>query len=242
MHTLSTPTPVPVDWSQIDCVFLDMDGTLLDLHYDNQVWNQRVPQAYASQHGISAAQASDLLLQHMREVYGTLDFYSFDYWIRYTNIDLIGIHESATDLLAFRPGAQAFLRWLSAAPVAAVIATNAHPDSIRIKNRHTRICDLADAVVSSHGYAAAKEDASFWQRLLQAHPFDPARCLFIDDNEPILDAAGRCGIGQLLTIVQPDSQRPGRSGLRYPAFNDFAEICPDIVETTDPFPGGAQRA
>ena len=27
-----------VDWDSIDTVLLDMDGTLLDLHFDNYFW------------------------------------------------------------------------------------------------------------------------------------------------------------------------------------------------------------
>ncbi|MEC8348362.1 MAG: haloacid dehalogenase, partial [Pseudomonadota bacterium] len=29
-----------LDWQNIDTVLLDVDGTLLDLHYDNFVWDQ----------------------------------------------------------------------------------------------------------------------------------------------------------------------------------------------------------
>jgi len=27
-----------IDWSKINTVFLDLDGTLLDLHFDNHFW------------------------------------------------------------------------------------------------------------------------------------------------------------------------------------------------------------
>ena len=39
----------------IDTVLLDMDGTLLDLHYDNHFWLEHLPQRYAELHGISRA-------------------------------------------------------------------------------------------------------------------------------------------------------------------------------------------
>ena len=39
-----------IDWSHIDTVLLDMDGTLLDLHYDNYFWQQHMPRRYAEIH------------------------------------------------------------------------------------------------------------------------------------------------------------------------------------------------
>ena len=37
------PTPLP--WHQIDTVLLDMDGTLIDLHFDSHLW-QSINRAY----------------------------------------------------------------------------------------------------------------------------------------------------------------------------------------------------
>ena len=44
-------------WSDIDTVLLDMDGTLLDLHFDNHFWLEHLPQRYAELHGVSRAMA-----------------------------------------------------------------------------------------------------------------------------------------------------------------------------------------
>lgn len=41
----------------IDTVLLDMDGTLLDLYYDEHFWLQHLPQRYAELHGVSLAMA-----------------------------------------------------------------------------------------------------------------------------------------------------------------------------------------
>lgn len=47
------------NWKTIDTVLLDMDGTLLDLHFDNHFWLSLVPQEFkqatGSEHGRSAA-------------------------------------------------------------------------------------------------------------------------------------------------------------------------------------------
>jgi HAD superfamily hydrolase (TIGR01509 family) len=218
-----------LNWQEIDCVLLDMDGTLLDLNYDNRVWNELVPQAYASKAGIPLVQAQQTLLAHMKEIRGTIEFYNFDYWIAFTGIDLVAVHQQATDLVAYRPGALAFLRWLKTTGRTSILATNAHPDSVRVKDANVNICVEVDAVVSSHEYGAPKEADEFWLALFKAHAHDLERCLFIDDNEPVLDAARRCGIGHLLAVATPDSARPRRTQLRYPSFDDFAEIVPELV-------------
>jgi putative hydrolase of the HAD superfamily len=129
-------------------------------------------------------------------------------------------------LIRYRPGAERFLAWLRASGRRSVLVTNAHRGSVDVKDRHARLLERLDADVSCHDYGAPKESQLFWQQLLASHPFDPSRTLFIDDNAPVLDAAAQFGVRHLLTVIQPDSGRPARADLRYPAFNDFAEIIP----------------
>src|SRR3546814_2406990 len=42
-----------VNWQTADWVLLDMDGTVLDLAFDNYFWRELVPQRYALKHGLS---------------------------------------------------------------------------------------------------------------------------------------------------------------------------------------------
>ena len=39
-----------IDWDSIDTVLLDMDGTLLDLHFDNYFWTEHLPDIYSRKH------------------------------------------------------------------------------------------------------------------------------------------------------------------------------------------------
>ena len=93
-----------------------------------------------------------------------------------------------------------------------------------MKNRHTDLEPLLDAVVSCHDYGAPKESELFWQTLMREHPFDPERTLLIDDNAAVLDSAERFGIAHVLTVAQPDSQRPRRNDLRHRALEDFGDL------------------
>lgn len=219
------------DWDNIDCVFLDMDGTLLDLKYDNRVWNELVPEAFARHRGMPVASAKAQLLTHMQQIHGTIEYYSFEYWSAFTGVDLIAEHHQAVDLLAYRPGALDFLRWLKTADCLSVIATNAHRSSIAVKDHKIQISAEVDAVVSSQDYHAPKEADEFWQALLVDYPYDPGRCIFVDDNVPVLDAAARHHIGGVYAIATPDSQQPSRADLGYPTFDHFADICPPLNVT-----------
>ena len=213
-----------LDWTEIDTVLLDMDGTLLDLNFDNHVWNNLFPAAYAQRIGETFAKAQQRLLQHMGEIRGTIQFYNFDYWTQFSGVDLVELHQRATDLIAWRPGALDFLEWLQSSGRTSVIATNAHRSSVDLKEEVADISSTVDAVVSCHDYGYPKEHPLFWQNLNDNHPFDPARTLFIDDNEPVLDAAKQAKIEHLLCVSEPDSNRPVRSDLSYPSFNDFNDL------------------
>ena len=49
------------DWTQIDSILLDLDGTLLDLNFDLHFWLEYLPQVYSQKHNISHQQAKDIL-------------------------------------------------------------------------------------------------------------------------------------------------------------------------------------
>ena len=48
-------------WPEIAWVLLDMDGTLLDKHFDDYFWESLVPEQYALRQGLALADARDLV-------------------------------------------------------------------------------------------------------------------------------------------------------------------------------------
>ena len=215
-----------IDWQTIDTVLLDMDGTLLDLKYDNTLWNQLVPDRYCDARPRATETTRRELLQHMMDTRHTLEFYSLDYWARYTGLEIVALHHELAHLVRYRPGAEAFLGWLQRNGLRRILVTNAHRDSLSVKDSYSGLCRAMHATVSSHDYGHPKESRSFWERLAANHPFDSSRTLFIDDSQAVLDAAASFGIGHLLTVRQPDSGRPSRAGLAFPAFDHFSELMP----------------
>lgn len=215
-----------LNWSLIDTLLLDMDGTLLDLHYDNQFWNHRVAEHYATFHELPLDQAQRIVRQHFAEVAGTLNWYCLDYWQDTLKLPIRELKQHSKALIRMRDDAAPFLQAARRAGKQIILVTNAHPDALTLKNRCTALDTLCDKQFSTHQFGACKEDQRLWQRLHQHVGFDPARSLFIDDGEPILDAAKKFGIGHVLGVENPDSQLPAKTFQRHPSFDNYAQLQP----------------
>ena len=211
-------------WHQIDTVLLDMDGTLLDLHFDNHFWLKHLPQRYAEHHGISLALAEAELLPLFRQHAGTLNWYCTDFWSRELKLSIRELKREVADLIALRAGAELFLRALREAGKRVVLITNAHRDSLSLKMERVELAPWFERLISSHDYGFPKENQQFWFALRQDVGFDPARSLFIDDSLPILRSAGQFGGAHLLAVRQPDSQAGPKDTEEFDAVEDYREL------------------
>jgi putative hydrolase of the HAD superfamily len=214
-----------MDWQTIDTVLLDMDGTLLDLHFDSHFWLEHLPQRYVELHQLDEASLRELQARIVGEQ-GTLDWYSLAYWSRELDVDVVALKREIQHLIGLRVDALGFLQWLKQAPQRVVLATNADRASLALKLPLTGLEPYLDAIVSSQDVGAAKEDQAFWHALQEHQPFDPGRTLFIDDNPRVLASAQTFGIRYLRGIKRPDSQRPERESQEFVTLDRFAEIFP----------------
>jgi putative hydrolase of the HAD superfamily len=215
-----------IAWNTIDTVLLDMDGTLLDLHYDNHFWLEHVPRRFAEKNGLSYDAARAEVLGRYKRAEGTLDWYCVDYWSRELDLDISQLKEEVDHLIAVHPHVLEFLHAVRASGRRMLLVTNAHGKTIEIKFRRTRLGNHFDAVVCSHDLELPKEHTGFWRKLNAAHPFDRHRALLVDDSLPVLRAARDYGIGQLLAVYQPDSKLPEKDVGEFPAIRSFSEIMP----------------
>jgi putative hydrolase of the HAD superfamily len=212
------------DWQQIDTVLLDMDGTLLDLHFDNYFWLDHMPRAYAEHHGLSEEAALAELNKSFVGLKGTLNWYCLDYWTELTGLPIAELKRDVQDRIGFRPHVKDFLAKLQQMGKRSVIVTNAHRDSVNLKMERTGLDQLVDRVISSHDYQEPKESQAFWDHLLRDEPFDKQRTLLVDDSEAVLQSAQRWGIRWLLTIYHPDSRKAPDTRSNFPGIHHFDEL------------------
>jgi putative hydrolase of the HAD superfamily len=224
-------TAAMIDWNAIDTVLLDMDGTLLDLHFDNHFWLEYVPRRYASIHQCEESEAKEQLTSRFESERGTLNWYCLDYWSEQLSLDVPALKREIQHLIAIRPYVTEFLQQLKEGPQHVMLVTNAHRRSLEIKLDQTGIAELFDEIVVSHDYRTPKEQVKFWQQLRATHPFDPARSLLIDDTASVLHAAQRFGIKHLLTLLQPDSKQGIRRHTDFPGILHFDEIMPSLSQS-----------
>lgn len=213
-------------WIEIDTVLLDMDGTLLDLHFDDHFWREHLPARYAERHGVAIEVAKSRLQAQYERAAGTLEWYCLDYWRRTLDLDIVRLKEEIRHLIAFRPEAGEFLNALRAAGKRAVLVTNAHGESLALKLRETGLDGHLDHVYCAHDFGLAKEDRDFWGKLRRTEPFDFERTLLIDDNLEVLESARKAGMRHLVTIAQPNSRLPVRQIDRFPVIHAFTDIAP----------------
>lgn len=213
-------------WNQIDAVLLDMDGTLLDLNFDNHFWSEFVPLRYAERNGLSLEEAKRRLVPRFKAMEGRIEWYCLDYWSAALELDIAGLKTELAGLIAVLPHVTDFLEAARQAGKRLVLATNAHPNSLGLKLDKTCLHNFLDAVVSSHQFGVPKENPAFWRHLHAVEPFDPARSLLIDDSLPVLRAARLHGIQHLCAIRKPDSQGIRRDIAGYFAVDDLRELLP----------------
>jgi putative hydrolase of the HAD superfamily len=212
------------EWDRIDTLLVDMDGTLLDLAFDNFFWLDLVPREYAARHGIPHDDARRDLTVRFDGAVGKLEWYCIDYWSRELGLDIKGLKARHRHLVRFLPRAPEFLAEARARGKQVCIVTNAHRETFAVKALATRIDTLVDHVVCSHDFAVPKEDLEFWQRLPERQPFDPARTLLLEDSLAVLATARAAGLAHTIAIRRPDSRRPARAISDYPAVDGVADL------------------
>lgn len=214
------------DWASLDTVLFDMDGTLLDLHYDNHFWQRYVPERFAALHGLPYAEAHAECFRRYNAVAGTLNWYCVDYWSETLNLDIVQLKEELAHLIAVHPDVPVFLAAVRESGRRSVLVTNAHHKSLALKMHRTGLDVYFDALYSAHEFGLAKEQPAFWASLQAREPFNPGRTLLMDDSLPVLDSARQFGIAQLWAVLQPDSRLPAKDVGSYPAVSVFVDLLP----------------
>lgn len=217
-----------IAWKEIDTVLLDMDGTLLDLNFDNHFWQEFVPLRFAQLHGLSMEQAKQQLMPRFKAMEGKLEWYCLDYWSAELQLNIAGLKQELAELIAVHPHVTEFLEAVRQSGRRLLLVTNAHRDSLNLKMEKTCLHAFFDEIVSSHDFGLAKEQQGFWQILQDRHVFEKHRTLLVDDSLNVLRSAQSFGIAHLVSITQPDSRAPKKLITEFAAIADFRELMPGL--------------
>ena len=213
-----------LNWSNIDTVLLDMDGTLLDLHFDNYFWMTHLPLRYAQLFNLELSSAKRSLVRRLDEKKGTLDWYSTEFWSKELCVDILALKREVKHLIRERPKVSKFLVDLGVQRKERILVTNADHYSMDLKFAETTICQNLDKIISSHEFGHPKEHREFWYALQRTLAFDPDKTLFIDDSVTIVRAAKEFGVANVLGVARPDSSGSLCSPSEFMALDDFEEL------------------
>ena len=213
-------------WEAIDTVMLDMDGTLLDKHFDDYFWEVYVPEHYSLLHDISVEEAREQLITRYQAVENTLNWTDLEYWTRELGLDIPELKMRVNHLIGVHPYVVEFLEFCLAMGKKLYLITNAHSRTLSIKLEKTSIGPWFDRVICAQEVGLAKEDPEFWRRLEGMLGYDPKRTLLADDTEKVLRSADEYGLGYLIYVARSSSRQPVRYSEKYPSIDYFKELIP----------------
>ena len=213
-----------IDWVSLDSIFLDMDGTLLDRHFDDYFWEKFVPKIYANKHHLSVRDAQAALLSLYKAREKTMDWTDLDYWSDNLGLDIPALKMKIQHLIQVHPFVTAFLSFCRQKHKRIYLVTNAHSKTLRIKMEKTAIGKYFDRVICSQEIGCPKEDVRFWQYLGKVIDYNPRTTLLADDTEAVLQAAQMANIRWLVFIARPSSSIPPIFSKAFPSILYFREL------------------
>ncbi|MGC2693759.1 MAG: HAD-IA family hydrolase, partial [Desulfobaccales bacterium] len=198
-------------WQAITWVLLDMDGTLLDKHFDDYFWETLVPQEYARRQALPLPEARQLVFARYRREEGTLNWTDIDFWSRELELDIPALKEGIRHLIEVHPDTEDFLKFLGKAGKRVALVTNAHTKTLALKMDQTGLLAYFEEVVSSFDLGTPKEEVRFWKVLQERLLFDPSSTLLVDDNAEALAAARVSGIRHVFFKAKSSSRQEAES-------------------------------
>ena len=229
-----------VAWDGVDTVLVDMDGTLLDLAFDNHFWTEFIPAHYAQVRGMSEQDARARLLQRYRSIEGKLAWYCIDHWSEALDLDIRSLKRTQRHRVRYLPGATDFLAWIREQGKRLLLVTNAHPFTLQLKVAQTGLDAHVHGMVSSHDLSAPKETRLFWERFHAVEAFDPGRTVLIEDSLTVLEAATAFGLAATVAIRSPDSRHPPRQIDDFPSVDGVHELL-NLAQASGPHVAAVAR-
>ncbi len=211
-------------WREVDKVFFDLDGTLLDRYFDDYFWEQFVPEVYSSKNKIDIDQSRQLLIMTYKSVQNTLQWTDLDYWSEKLGLDIAALKYEVRHLIQSRPQVTELMNHIKSLGKEIYLVTNAHPKALQIKMEQVDLTNWFKARICSKEVGAAKEQPEFWHKFMKIIPFEKDTTLFVDDNTKVLETAREFGIKHLVHIAKPSSKVAAQYCNQYRSIGNFQEL------------------
>jgi putative hydrolase of the HAD superfamily len=216
-----------IDWHDIDTVLLDMDGTILDRHFDDHFWLEHAPKRWAERNHVSLEQAKEHLYALFRSQENTLNWTDLDYWSDRLGMDIPLLKREVEHLIAVHPYVIEFLLFLKHTGKTVWLVTNAHSKTLDLKMKNTRIGPYFDGIISAHQVGLPKEEAGFWKKLQDFISYIPERTMLGEDSEANLTTAQGFSIRYLVYISRYSSKIEPRASDRFATIDYFNRLIPE---------------
>lgn len=211
-----------VNLDKIEYFLLDMDGTLLDKFYDDHFWEVIVPSVYSKKFNMKFDQAKNHLMNLYKMEEGTLNWTDLNFWSKKLGIDIPSLKESTSHLINLFPDTIDFLEYINSKGKKVFLITNAHPLTLKIKLKKTKIEKYFQKIITAFDIGKPKESIDFWIKFESVTSFEKNKAVLIDDSEDVLITAGQFGIGYLFLKGIPNSKKVVKKSSLFPVIEDFS--------------------
>ena len=188
-------------FKDIECLLIDMDGVILDNAYDNDFWQNQIPEVIADNKGIAFDDAKRLAIQIFNYKKNTKDWYDVDYWSNMLNIDIeaqkrseksfsrISLYDGVIDTLSVLKN-----------KTKTILITNAHRKTLNIKLEKYNLTPYFDEMVCAHELNYVKEDIQLWYMLRSKYRLDYEKTLLVEDTINNINVGLSAGISGAIYV------------------------------------------
>ena len=188
-------------FKDIECLLIDMDGVILDNAYDNDFWQNQIPEVIADNKGIAFDDAKRLAIQIFNYKKNTKDWYDVDYWSNMLNIDIeaqkrseksfsrISLYDGVIDTLSVLKNKTKM-----------ILITNAHRKTLNIKLEKYNLTPYFDEMVCAHELHYVKEDIQLWYMLRSKYRLDYEKTLLVEDTINNINVGLSAGISGAIYV------------------------------------------
>lgn len=188
-------------FKDIECLLIDMDGVILDNAYDNDFWQNQIPEVIADSKGIAFDDAKRLAIQIFNYKKNTKDWYDVDYWSNMLDIDIeaqkrseksfsrISLYDGVIDTLSVLKNKTKM-----------ILITNAHRKTLNIKLEKYNLTPYFDEMVCAHELNYVKEDIQLWYMLRSKYRLDYEKTLLVEDTINNINVGLSAGISGAIYV------------------------------------------